>query len=1022
MKRAALFLGLVCIGALALQADIASGQGGGSVVGWGAKVIGEEDVIGDLVAISAGSSHSLGLTSNGRIVAFGRITYGQCNVPEPNADFVAIAANDQYSLGLKSNGAIVYMGSCYYNLCVIPAPNTDYVAIAAGFYHALALRSDSSVVAWGYGSNGQCNVPTPNTGFVAVAGGYYHSLGLKSDGTIATWGSTYPPSPNTDFVAIAAGMYHSLGLKSDGSIVAWGQDTYGQCTVPSPNADFVAIAAGSYHSLGLKSDGSIVAWGQDTYGQCTVPAPNSGFSAIAGGAHHSLAIASDGGLLAWGEDNYGQCNAPISGVPNTDFLAIAAGGETASQAHTLGLKSDGTIAAWGYNGYGQCAVPSPNADFVAIAAGSYHSLGLKSDGALAAWGSNSYGQCTLPEPNSSFAKIAAGDNFSLGLKFDATIEAWGNNSYGQCTVPEPNAGFIAVAAGHGHGLGLKSDGSIVAWGQNNYNQCVIPSPNAGFVAIAAGWYHSLGLKGDGTIVVWGDNTYGQHSVPSPNSGFASLAGGSYHCLGLKSDGTIVAWGQNTYGECTVPLPNASFGAVAAADGYSLALRVSNQPPAVTVDEGVLNVSEGALACNSGAVSDPDGDVVVLDASVGTVVNNGDGTWSWNLLAADGPAVGQTITITGNDGKGGRAVATFELTVANIAPIMSSVEVPLDPIGLSEQPIRGSATFTDPAGAADEPFACTFDYGDGSGPVAGTVDGTTCTGPDHSYTCAGVYTVAATVADKDDGVGSATATTYLVIYDPSAGCVTGGGWIDSPPGAYPAHPDLGGRANFGFVSKYKRGQSQPDGDTEFQFHAGDLNFHSTSYDWLVIAGPHAKYKGSGEINGAGDYAFMLTATDAEVHGGGDTDLFRIKIWEKNADETVVYDNKIGEGDDSYAGTALGGGQIKIHSGGAAKQRPDPGDDPDVATAVVIPAAYALLASVPNPFNPTTNIRFDLPEAAAVRLVLYDTMGRAVARLIDGAMPAGEHRVTFDGSGLPSGRYFYRLDAGSFTATRSMTLTK
>ena len=51
------------------------------------------------------------------------------------------------------------------------------------------------------------------------------------------------------------------------------------------------------------------------------------------------------------------------------------------------------------------------------------------------------------------------------------------------------------------------------------------------------------------------------------------------------------------------------------------------------------------------------------------------------------------------------------------------------------------------------------------------------------------------------------------------------------GAYVANPTLTGKANFGFVSKYQHGQSTPDGNTEFQFKAGDLNFHSSSYEWL-----------------------------------------------------------------------------------------------------------------------------------------------------------------------------------------------
>jgi hypothetical protein len=59
-------------------------------------------------------------------------------------------------------------------------------------------------------------------------------------------------------------------------------------------------------------------------------------------------------------------------VPNTDFVAIAAG-----EGHSLGLKADGSIVAWGANWEGQCNVPAPNADFVSLASGRSHSLGLK---------------------------------------------------------------------------------------------------------------------------------------------------------------------------------------------------------------------------------------------------------------------------------------------------------------------------------------------------------------------------------------------------------------------------------------------------------------------------------------------------------------------------------------------------------------------------------------------------------------------------------------------------------------------
>jgi hypothetical protein len=327
---------------------------------------------------------------------------------------------------------------------------------------------------------------------------------------------------------------------------------------------------------------------------------------------------------------------------------------------------------------------------------------------------------------------------------------------------------------------------------------------------------------------------------------------------------------------------------------------TNQPPEVDKDADPVAVDEGQTANNTGTVSDPDGDVVTLTASVGTITNNNDGTWSWSFGTSDGPAESQTVTIDADDGNGGTAQTSFTLTVNNVAPTVTSLTVPGAPVAIGDQPISASGTFTDPALTADETYTCTVDYGDSAGPLTGTVSsGTTCTGPDQTYAEAGIYTVSVEVTDKDGGSGSLAADEFIVIYDPSGGFVTGGGWIDSPAGAYMEDASLTGKANFGFVSKYKKGATTPTGNTEFQFKAGDLNFHSSSYDWLVITGSHyARFKGSGTINGIGDYRFMLWAGDDAP------DKFRIKIWYEDGGEVVVYDNGFDQ--------AIGGGSIVIHT--------------------------------------------------------------------------------------------------------------
>ena len=90
------------------------------------------------------------------------------------------------------------------------------------------------------------------------------------------------------------------------------------------------------------------------------------------------------------------------------------------------------------------------------------------------------------------------------------------------------------------------------------------------------------------------------------------------------------------------------------------------------------------------------------------------------------------------------------------------------------------------------------------------------------------------------------------------------------------------------------------------------FKSTVYQWLVVSGAKAQYKGSGMVNDAGDYGFLLTATDGNLNGGGGADKFRIKIWDK-ASGGVVYDNVIGASDDLDAASpqAIASGSIVIH---------------------------------------------------------------------------------------------------------------
>jgi hypothetical protein len=88
----------------------------------------------------------------------------------------------------------------------------------------------------------------------------------------------------------------------------------------------------------------------------------------------------------------------------------------------------------------------------------------------------------------------------------------------------------------------------------------------------------------------------------------------------------------------------------------------------------------------------------------------------------------------------------------------------------------------------------------------------------------------------------------------------------------------------------------------------------------------------------------------------------------------------------------------------------------------PLTYDLSQNYPNPFNPSTQIAFSVPMEGFAKLVVYNGLGQEIAVLANGTFSPGTYRVDFNAAGLPSGSYFYRVEAGSFTSTRKMLLLK
>jgi hypothetical protein len=248
------------------------------------------------------------------------------------------------------------------------------------------------------------------------------------------------------------------------------------------------------------------------------------------------------------------------------------------------------------------------------------------------------------------------------------------------------------------------------------------------------------------------------------------------------------------------------------------------------------------------------------------------------------------------------------------PATSNVGAAPNPAPLGS-PVTLSATVSDVASGNSNIAGAEYQVGSGPWTALAATDGAydspsenvDATIPASAFAAPGVYNVCVRGADVAGNQGAA-ACVMVAVYDPNGGFVTGGGWINSPAGAYAPDPTLTGRANFAFVSRYERGANRPSGQTQFRFQAAGLDFQSASYDWLVIGGARAQYRGSGTLNGAAGYTFILTAIDGQVSGGGGADKLRMKIMGPGG---VVYDNQMNDPDSGDPTTVLGGGSIVIH---------------------------------------------------------------------------------------------------------------
>ena len=222
----------------------------------------------DVHTLDSGTIHVLGLKEDGTCISVfigddddKDDDYGQCNV-EGWKDIVSVSAGMYSSLGLKSNGTVVAAGMDRDGQTQVKKWN-NIIDIAAGSQHSVGLKADGTVVAVGSNEENQLNV-SGWTDIVDVATGNWHTLGIRRDGTVAATGNNEYGQCKvgdwTDIVSVDGGSWISVGLKKDGRVVyagGWDSDDRAQLNAVKQWQNIVYISVINDDVFGIDKDGKV---------------------------------------------------------------------------------------------------------------------------------------------------------------------------------------------------------------------------------------------------------------------------------------------------------------------------------------------------------------------------------------------------------------------------------------------------------------------------------------------------------------------------------------------------------------------------------------------------------------------------------------------------------------------------------------------------------------------------------------------------------------------------------------------
>jgi len=435
------------------------------------------------LAVACGQSSSFGITTEGRLYAWGYNADGQLGdltttaksspvlVSGPASTSWSVVDSSRFTLGITTTGRLYAWGINDYGqlgdltitnksspILVSGPATTSWSVIATGNQHSMAITSLGRLYAWGINQ-------------------FYYTLGDLSAVDKSSPVLVSGPA-NTSWSAIACGALHSLGITTIGRLYSWGYNNFGAlgnstlANASSPvlvsgpaSTSWISVSGGNYNSYGVTTLGRLYAWGYNNAAELgdntTVnksspvlvsgPASTS-WSVVKSGEGYQtgLAVATNGSVYMWGLNTSEQ----ITGIGVSSPLQLGSSSWTFVSANSsyFGITTQGQLYAWGSNFYGQLGdlttvdkyspilVSGPASTSWTSVAGGTTAFGISQTGRLYAWGYGAGGELgDLTTINKSSPILVSGPastswsvvSIGLAITTQGRLYSWGNNFYGQ---------------------------------------------------------------------------------------------------------------------------------------------------------------------------------------------------------------------------------------------------------------------------------------------------------------------------------------------------------------------------------------------------------------------------------------------------------------------------------------------------------------------------------------------------------------------------------------------------------------